>query len=135
MQNTIIEQAGAIVFKNTEAGPLILLIRAKKDPSHWIFPKGHIDPGERVEDACIRECTEEAGVTGSIVRPAGVAEFSMRDKTYRVTYFLVRYASVSGEGEAGRQPQFCTIDEALSLLSFPALKEMLQNMRSFIVSA
>jgi len=41
MQNTIIEQAGAIVFKNTEAGPLILLIRAKKDPSHWIFPKGH----------------------------------------------------------------------------------------------
>jgi ADP-ribose pyrophosphatase YjhB (NUDIX family) len=135
MRNTIIEQAGAIVFKNTEAGPLILIVRAKKDPSHWIFPKGHIDPGETAEDAGIRECAEEAGVVGRIVRRAGVEEFSMADKMYRVTYFLVRYASVSGKGETARQPRFCTIDDALSLLSFPASKEMLKNMRSWIVSA
>ncbi len=132
MRNTVIEQAGAIVFKNAEAGPLFLIVRAKKDPSHWIFPKGHIDQGETAEEAGIRECAEEAGVAGRIVRPAGVEEYSMADTTYRVTYFLVRYASVSGKPETGRRPRFCTIDEALSLLSFPALREMLKNMRPFI---
>ena len=135
MQNTIIEQAGAIVFKNTEAGPLILLVRAKKDPSHWIFPKGHIDQGETAEEAGIRECAEEAGVAGRIVRPAGMEEYSVADATYRIAYFLVRYVSVSGEPETGRWPRFCTIDEALSLLSFSALREMLKNMHPFIVAA
>ena len=133
MQKIIIEQAGAIAYKNTEKGPLVLIVRAKKNSSHWIFPKGHIDPGETAAEAGIRELEEEAGITGTIIRQAGAEEFTMLDKTYQVTYFLVRYASDIGSGESGRQPQFCTVEEALSRLSFSGPKEMLKNMRSYIV--
>jgi 8-oxo-dGTP pyrophosphatase MutT (NUDIX family) len=134
MSKTIIEQAGAIVFKPTKSGPLILIVKAKKDPSHWIFPKGHIDPGETAEEAGIRELEEEAGIAGEIVRPAGTEEFTVSDKIYRVAYFLVRFTEVTGPGEPGREPRFCTIDQALSLLSFPAARELVKKMRVFMNS-
>jgi diadenosine hexaphosphate hydrolase (ATP-forming) len=130
---TVIEQAGAIVFKSSESGPSILIVKAKKDPSHWIFPKGHIDPGETAPEAGIRELAEEAGVTGSIVRPAGVEVFTAGGKEYRVAYFLVRFDLVTGRGEEGREPRFCPAEEALSLLSFPAARELLKTNLSFMV--
>ena len=131
----IIEQAGAIVFKKTDTGPLILIVKAKKDPSHWIFPKGHIDPGESAGEAGLRECEEEAGVTGEIIRSAGTEEFVMQDKCFRVAYFLVRFGRVIGSGESGREPRFCTPDEAENLLSFPAARNLMARMLPFIDQA
>ncbi len=133
MTKSIIEQAGAIVFKPAKSGPLILIVKAKKDPSHWIFPKGHIDPGETAEEAGLRELGEEAGIAGKIVQAAGTEEFTAADKTYRVAYFLVRYTAVIGPGEPGREPHFCTLDEALSLLSFPAARELVKKMKDFMI--
>src|SRR5947208_17195757 len=50
--------AGAVVFRRTERGPRLLVLRAYKN---WDFPKGTIEPGESELDAATRETAEETG--------------------------------------------------------------------------
>jgi mutator protein MutT len=120
----VIQQAGAITFK-PGTPPLVLLVRAKKDPAHWIFPKGHIDSGETAEEAAVRELLEEAGVTGKPVRKAGECEHRLGEKQYHVIYFIMTYGSTESSGEPGRTPRWCSIDEALTLLTFPDSRKIL----------
>ena len=61
-----VPQAGAIVVRRDELGKCVLLVRAKKTPEDWVFPKGHIEKGESLEQTAVREVQEEAGVSGSI---------------------------------------------------------------------
>ena len=52
--------AGAVVFRRTERGVRLLVLRAYRN---WDFPKGMIEPGETELDAARRECIEETGIT------------------------------------------------------------------------
>lgn len=61
--------AGAVVFRRTERGPVLLLLRAYKN---WDFPKGTMEPGESELDAAKRETTEETGIV-SLEFPFGDA--------------------------------------------------------------
>ncbi len=60
LQPTGKRAAGAVVFRRTERGVRLLLLRAFKN---WDFPKGLIEPGETALDAAKRECAEETGLT------------------------------------------------------------------------
>ena len=59
MNSTPRRAAGAVVFRRTEGGPRLLLLRAYKN---WDFPKGTIEPGESELDAAKRETLEETGL-------------------------------------------------------------------------
>jgi 8-oxo-dGTP pyrophosphatase MutT (NUDIX family) len=52
--------AGAVVFRRSERGIRLLLLRAYKN---WDFPKGLVEPGENELDACKREVEEETGLS------------------------------------------------------------------------
>ena len=51
--------AGAVVFRRTERGIRILLLRAFKN---WDFPKGRVEIGEEQLDCAKREVEEETGI-------------------------------------------------------------------------
>ena len=55
-----IRSAGAVVFRRTERGVKLLVLRAYKN---WDFPKGELDPGEDSLAAARREVKEETGLT------------------------------------------------------------------------
>ena len=51
--------AGAVVFRRTESGIRILVLRAFKN---WDFPKGLVEAGENQLDTAKREVQEETGL-------------------------------------------------------------------------
>jgi len=112
-----IAQAGAIAVRRHGPKPLVLIARSKKNPREWIFPKGHIEPGETPAETAIRELQEEAGVTGEIVRSIGVSIFAGPKGEVEVTYFLVRFAREQASPE-GREKQWTSFREAKRLVTF-----------------
>jgi 8-oxo-dGTP pyrophosphatase MutT (NUDIX family) len=52
--------AGAVVFRRSDRGIRLLVLRAYKN---WDFPKGLIEPGEDALAAARREVLEETGLT------------------------------------------------------------------------
>ncbi len=67
-----IPQAGAIVFRSERGEARVLLVRAKSTPQAWIFPKGHLERGESMAAAALREAHEETGIDGVVVGLAGL---------------------------------------------------------------
>jgi 8-oxo-dGTP pyrophosphatase MutT (NUDIX family) len=120
-----VPQAGGIVVRKDGDRLSVLLVRAKKDPSVWIFPKGHIEPGESAAEAALRETREEAGVDGELVGPIGAPlEFNNGRYDVNVQYFLIRLRSESAETD-GRTKQWFSIEEALDALQWQDARELL----------
>ena len=128
----VVEQAGAIAFKFVRRRPLILLVRAKKNPSNWIFPKGHIEDGESPEITSMRELAEEAGVMGYPLMRSGGSRYELNGKKYHVVYFLHQFVSRIGKGEKGRAPRWYTIREARAHLTIPDHRKLLEKMIPYI---
>lgn len=51
--------AGVVPVRATTTGPVFLMLRAF---SHWDFPKGMVEQGERPLEAALREVEEETGI-------------------------------------------------------------------------
>jgi inorganic pyrophosphatase len=80
------ESSGAVVMV---AGRCLVLRRGDE----WVFPKGHLEAGERPEQAAIREVREETGLEVRILRPIGTTRYefdgsSSGDHRKRVHWFL-----------------------------------------------
>lgn len=87
-----VEQAGAVVYRRGADGFRVLIVRARRNPSDWIFPKGHIEENETAAQAAVREAEEEAGVTGRVVAPLWPAlTFESGGRQLRVQYFLIEF--------------------------------------------
>ena len=84
-----VEQAGAVVFRRNDEGLRFLVVRARRNPTDWIFPKGHIEDDESAAEAAVREAEEEAGVTGRVLTSLGSVKFESAGRMLRVKYFLV----------------------------------------------
>ena len=77
-------------------GQCLALRRADRD--EWIFPKGHLEQDEAVEDAAIREVREETGLEIELIGALGSTRyaFGRHDEHHkRVDWFLAR--AVGGE--------------------------------------
>jgi bis(5'-nucleosidyl)-tetraphosphatase len=126
-----IRQAGAVVARKSDGKAQILVVRAKQNPEHWIFPKGHIEQGESPPAAALRELAEEAGVSGTVIAPVGVLQFPSKEGPIRAEYFLVKY-----QGDVPRQDdrekRWCSYAAALDLLTFPDAKQLLRQARPLI---
>jgi 8-oxo-dGTP pyrophosphatase MutT (NUDIX family) len=122
-----VEQAGAVVFKKDGAGLSFLLVRARRNPSDWIFPKGHIEEGEAAAATAVREAEEEAGVTGRVVTALWPAvTFEAGGRQLRVQYFLVEFA---GEVPAKEQREQVWVGppEALSRVTHATSRMLLER--------
>lgn len=128
-----IVQAGAIAFRILDEGIQVLCVRAKKTPTDWIFPKGHIEPGETAEFAARRELEEEAGVSGELVGPAGSLDFQSGNEMVTVEYFLIRFTHEVPRKEK-REIRWCEYQEALALLSHRDAAELLKKAWPIIES-
>jgi 8-oxo-dGTP pyrophosphatase MutT (NUDIX family) len=129
-----VEQAGGLAVRKNGGRWQVLLVRSKKDPSIWIFPKGHIEPGETAIDTALRETWEEAGVDGDLIGPVGEPlEFQSGQEAVRVRYFLIRTTS-EAESPERRKKAWYALDEAAAELEFESARQLLQDARELLAS-
>ena len=122
-----VPQAGAIVFRTEGDRTAVLLVRSKKDPTVWVFPKGHIDDNESERETAIRETWEEGGVSGILGPAVGAPlEFDSGNEPISVQYFLMRATSELPSPE-GRDKRWLSVNEALATLAFESAREKLRE--------
>ncbi len=65
----------------TDAAGRVLVMERGTDPFRgtWVFPGGYVDPGETVEQACIREVREELGLEVELTGLIGIYSEPGRD--------------------------------------------------------
>ncbi|HEX6307292.1 MAG TPA: NUDIX domain-containing protein [Longimicrobiales bacterium] len=121
-----IPQAGAIAVERRGAAPRILVVRAKQTPDQWIFPKGHIEPGETPEEAALRELGEETGYDGRLMAHVGAIDYDGPRGPVHVEYYLVEAGGRSGIGD-GRETRWCDPQQARALLSHAESRQLLDR--------
>lgn len=78
-----VPQAGGVIFHRDG-----VILRRANDGA-FVFPKGHVEAGESLEEAAVREAREETGVNARVVAPLGTHLFPFKQKMRHVTWFLM----------------------------------------------
>ncbi len=73
----------------------LLQDRVKKDWKGYTLPGGHVEPGESIVDAVVREMKEETGLTVLHPKLCGVKQFPKNNSRYLV--FLFQSDEFEGE--------------------------------------
>jgi 8-oxo-dGTP diphosphatase len=123
--------AGAVVYRHSDRGIEILLVRARRDPTLWVLPKGHIEHGEAKEEAALREVREEAGVDGRIVAELGRYSFPKPEGPVLVAMFLAQYRSFVGQSEP-REVGWMDFEQARDALAFEDARLILDRASKLI---
>ena len=110
-----IAQAGAVAVR-TDGVPHYLIARSMQMPENWIFPKGHVEPGETEEQAALRELQEETGYEGRILARVGAIEYTRGSRLMQVAYFLAAASERTGPGD-GRETVWLPYQAARAMLS------------------
>ena len=98
--------AGGVVFRGEGRGLrwLVIKTRNKKSGSRrpvFKLPKGHLDKGEFLKKAAVREVEEEGQVKAKVIGKIGSNDYVFTDAENRkkiikkVTFFLMKYLSPS----------------------------------------
>lgn len=124
-------EAGAIVVRADQRGPCVLLVTAKENSTHWLFPKGHIEPGETATDAAQREVMEEAGIEAVVTSRVGESRYELDGRSISVEYFLLAFVA-EREAKEGRKTEWLSLDDADRRLTFDTTRDMLRQARPFL---
>ncbi|MBO5985746.1 MAG: 8-oxo-dGTP diphosphatase [Lachnospiraceae bacterium] len=79
---------------------VLLQDRISEDWKGYTLPGGHVEVGESIVDATVREMKEETGLTILDPRLCGVKQFPMRDGDYaKGRYLVFLFEATKFEGE------------------------------------
>jgi 8-oxo-dGTP pyrophosphatase MutT (NUDIX family) len=89
--------AGGVVARRSGIDVRYLLIR--DGHGNWGFPKGHLDAGERPDDAARREIGEETGLTDlAQLAPLGCIDWHFRHRGRLIHKYCHFFLFASGDG-------------------------------------
>lgn len=130
MNNNQIISAGGIVFNSLGQ---VLIAQNSRPDGRWQFPKGHVEPGQTIEEAALREVEEETGIKAKIIDKVGESEYSLTfDKQTRpkkVTFFLMEYLSGDTDDHDDEMAEvgWYEVAEALMMINHTNQKDLLKR--------
>ena len=130
--------AGGVVYRLQGDTPLFLLIRDSY--ANWGFPKGHLEPGERADEAAMREVREETGLQALALR--GVIDtidwyFRFRGRLiHKVCHFYLMQTdevdTAPQRAEGITACQWVGFEEAEAEVSYATARQVLRRARVMI---
>lgn len=100
MARRAVEETSAGGLVVDEDGRAALIARTnRRGQLLWSLPKGHLEEGESLEDAAVREISEETGIKGRVVAPLGIIDFYFTAPDRRVHKTVHHYLLRAESGE------------------------------------
>ena len=137
------DRDGDVVVRYLAAGGVVVhegrvLVLVRDSRGEVRLPKGHVEPGEGVAEAALRETREESGYRDLVLGAdlgVQVVEFHHRGRhvVRNERYFLMTLAGDSdapSDGEEQFEPLWLTWDEALAALTFEEEREWVRRAKS-----
>lgn len=93
--------AGGVVIDvhDGEARTAVIARRNRAGRVEWCLPKGHIEPGETLEQTAAREVAEETGIIGRVLAELGTIDYWFSTADKRVHKFVHHYLLEATGGE------------------------------------
>lgn len=126
--------AGGVVFRLRGNSTEYLLVEATNDASQWVLPKGHLEEGETLREAAVREVYEETGVWVRIVGDLGDATWSVNGSAVTTHFFLMQAVGRGILQEKDRCHEWLTLPEAIAKASHNETRELLEKTQEADVS-
>lgn len=136
MIQRIATSAGAIILREIDGQLKIAMAHRQRESKAWVLPKGHVEPGETLEQAALREIHEEAGLSrvqlltylGSFIRESRKGG----DLVRKTVHFYLAYALPSNHSELPTDVGFDEVgwfspEETLALLPYEQEKDFMRK--------
>ena len=125
----VIEGAGGVVFNRRGE---VLVIQHRNGT--WVFPKGHLEPGETHLAAALREVEEEAGIPARCPDPKrrrSTRYVNDRGQKRHITYYRLETDASEPVMRERTFPNgaFLPCERAAEQLSYPEDRTLLQELR------
>jgi len=131
------------VYEYVAAGGVVLfdnqvLVLERPSRQEIRLPKGHVENGEELTNAAMREVSEESGYSKlCIIKDLGVQQnefdYGGRHIIRQEYFFLMELKDdVKTEGEAEFTPKWLQLEDAVEKLSFPVEKEWVQRAMNIV---
>ncbi len=129
---------GLVVRRNADLEAALIARYDRRKRLVWSLPKGHVEQGETIEQAALREVTEETGLTAAIVAPLGIIDFwfAVEDRRIHKTvhHYLMRYETgdICDEDQEVVDVAWVGIDDVPSRLAYRDERRLVAKARGML---
>jgi len=133
--------AGGLIWRAAGRGNVEVVLVRPAGKSTWVLPKGHVEPGESLLEAALREATEESGLEVEPDEALGQVSYlySWRDRATehpirifkRVHFYLMHCVGGDPSAHDGEidEVAWVPLDEALSRASHKSERDLIAKAR------
>jgi len=127
--------AGGVVVRPQPPGVEVCVVfRTRRGQPTWGLPKGHVEAGESLAEAALREVREETGLRGRILQPLGSLcyRFTLPDDphAYEKTIHVFLMCSTGGSLDAHDaevvEARWWSLDQAMERLTYENERDVLR---------